>query len=102
MTKTGRNDPCPCGSGKKYKKCCEEKESAPKKLVAHKLESSAASNITGLFQKMSFPQPTRLPETPVETESSTEKPLIEVTEEPKKEEPKEDSEPPAEDPSEKT
>lgn len=21
-TKTGRNDPCPCGSGKKYKKCC--------------------------------------------------------------------------------
>src|SRR5207302_9148670 len=19
----GRNDPCPCGSGKKYKKCCE-------------------------------------------------------------------------------
>jgi hypothetical protein len=22
MTKIGRNDPCPCGSGKKYKKCC--------------------------------------------------------------------------------
>lgn len=22
MTKLGRNDPCPCGSGKKYKKCC--------------------------------------------------------------------------------
>jgi uncharacterized protein YecA (UPF0149 family) len=21
-TKAGRNDPCPCGSGKKYKKCC--------------------------------------------------------------------------------
>ena len=20
--KTGRNDPCPCGSGKKYKHCC--------------------------------------------------------------------------------
>ena len=20
--KTNRNDPCPCGSGKKYKKCC--------------------------------------------------------------------------------
>jgi uncharacterized protein YecA (UPF0149 family) len=20
--KTGRNDPCPCGSGMKYKKCC--------------------------------------------------------------------------------
>jgi len=22
--KIGRNDPCPCGSGKKYKKCCEK------------------------------------------------------------------------------
>lgn len=22
--KIGRNDPCPCGSGKKYKKCCEQ------------------------------------------------------------------------------
>lgn len=22
-SKIGRNDPCPCGSGKKYKKCCE-------------------------------------------------------------------------------
>ncbi|MFC1571791.1 SEC-C metal-binding domain-containing protein, partial [Candidatus Margulisiibacteriota bacterium] len=28
--RVGRNDPCPCGSGKKYKKCCllkEEQES---------------------------------------------------------------------------
>ncbi len=25
MSKIGRNDPCPCGSGKKYKKCCMEK-----------------------------------------------------------------------------
>ena len=22
MEKVGRNDPCPCGSGKKYKNCC--------------------------------------------------------------------------------
>jgi hypothetical protein len=22
MDRVGRNDPCPCGSGKKYKKCC--------------------------------------------------------------------------------
>lgn len=22
----GRNDPCPCGSGKKYKKCCMRKQ----------------------------------------------------------------------------
>jgi len=24
--KIGRNDPCPCGSGRKYKKCCGEKD----------------------------------------------------------------------------
>jgi hypothetical protein len=24
--KVGRNDPCPCGSGKKYKRCCLDKE----------------------------------------------------------------------------
>jgi len=23
--KIGRNEPCPCGSGKKYKKCCIKK-----------------------------------------------------------------------------
>jgi len=22
IAKVGRNDPCPCGSGKKYKRCC--------------------------------------------------------------------------------
>ncbi|MDO9578453.1 MAG: SEC-C metal-binding domain-containing protein [Candidatus Cloacimonadales bacterium] len=26
MAKVGRNDPCPCGSGKKYKKCCLNKQ----------------------------------------------------------------------------
>lgn len=30
--KTGRNDPCPCGSGKKYKRCCLGKE-PPKPLA---------------------------------------------------------------------
>ena len=29
MSKINRNDPCPCGSGKKFKKCCgAEKSSA--------------------------------------------------------------------------
>jgi tetratricopeptide (TPR) repeat protein len=27
-SKSGRNDPCPCGSGKKYKHCCLEKDQA--------------------------------------------------------------------------
>ena len=26
MVKAGRNDKCPCGSGKKYKQCCADKE----------------------------------------------------------------------------
>ena len=26
--KVGRNDPCPCGSGKKYKNCCLDKDMA--------------------------------------------------------------------------
>ncbi|MCK4615683.1 MAG: SEC-C domain-containing protein [Pirellulales bacterium] len=26
--KVGRNDPCPCGSGKKYKNCCARSASA--------------------------------------------------------------------------
>jgi len=28
VTKTGRNDPCPCGSGKKYKQCCQRQDEA--------------------------------------------------------------------------
>ncbi len=30
VQKVGRNDPCPCGSGKKYKKCCGLNEAANK------------------------------------------------------------------------
>ncbi len=28
MTTPGRNQPCPCGSGKKYKRCCRERHEA--------------------------------------------------------------------------
>ena len=31
--KTGRNDPCPCGSGKKFKKCCLKKQNSSSSLV---------------------------------------------------------------------
>lgn len=35
----GRNDPCPCGSGKKYKKCCAEKNESPlETLIDEELE----------------------------------------------------------------
>jgi tetratricopeptide (TPR) repeat protein len=29
MEKVGRNDPCPCGSGKKYKQCCRDSDLSP-------------------------------------------------------------------------
>jgi hypothetical protein len=31
MMKVGRNSPCPCGSGKKYKRCCEVKKAEMRK-----------------------------------------------------------------------
>jgi len=46
MTKVGRNDPCPCGSGKKFKKCCEEKTST-KKFEAKILSSSQGNTSPG-------------------------------------------------------
>ena len=42
--KTGRNDPCHCGSGKKYKKCCLAKDDAAEsKEVAAKAAAAAAA-----------------------------------------------------------
>ncbi len=39
VRKTGRNEPCPCGSGKKYKKCCLPRhEEARKNVPAHYLQ----------------------------------------------------------------
>jgi len=40
MAKIGRNDPCPCGSGKKYKKCCWEKDQ--EKLMHSDISSPAS------------------------------------------------------------
>jgi hypothetical protein len=40
MTKIGRNQPCPCGSGKKYKKCCLNKP---------KLDSLSEKNVMNLM-----------------------------------------------------
>ena len=50
MAKPGRNDPCPCGSGNKYKKCCLAKEEAVEreqlaKAEARRAESAAAHRL---------------------------------------------------------
>ena len=34
--KIGRNDPCPCGSGKKYKKCCMNKTVTPTETLQYR------------------------------------------------------------------
>jgi hypothetical protein len=39
MAKIGRNDLCPCGSGKKYKRCCMVRDEA----VAREEFAAAAS-----------------------------------------------------------
>lgn len=43
--KIGRNDPCPCGSGKKYKQCCLKKPVEPRKLKAKWLNAPAGPNL---------------------------------------------------------
>jgi hypothetical protein len=50
MAKPGRNDPCPRGSGNKYKKCCLPKEEAAEreqlaKAEARRAESAAAHRL---------------------------------------------------------
>jgi len=48
MAKPGRNDPCPCGSGQKYKRCCltkdQEAESAALKAAAETRAAEAAQD----------------------------------------------------------
>jgi hypothetical protein len=38
VLKVGRNDPCPCGSGEKYKNCCIKKGESFLKKMARKAE----------------------------------------------------------------
>lgn len=53
MRKPGRNDPCPCGSGRKYKRCClprdEANEADPyKRVLATEPRNPAGLNALGL------------------------------------------------------
>ena len=42
----GRNDPCPCGSGKRYKHCCGVVASAPAPVAATVAAPASASGAT--------------------------------------------------------
>jgi Tfp pilus assembly protein PilF len=56
-SKIGRNDPCPCGSGKKYKQCCEATGAAPIQSVSnnfnpqHTLQTAMAQHQAGNLQQ---------------------------------------------------
>lgn len=56
MKKIGRNDPCHCGSGKKFKKCCESKMIRGRFLAAPLYQAPGASmegkamSLNSLFQ----------------------------------------------------
>jgi hypothetical protein len=45
--KLGRNDPCSCGSGKKYKHCCmlKQTKTGPRKLKATWVNAPKAPNL---------------------------------------------------------
>lgn len=50
MNKPGRNDLCPCGSGKKFKKCCELKQKN-KKINAQVITPGQAKSLSSFFQR---------------------------------------------------
>ena len=51
-TKTGRNDPCPCGTGQKYKRCCLEKHQAAARQVLAAQAAEAAAKHARLMAVM--------------------------------------------------
>ena len=49
LNDVGRNDPCPCGSGKKYKKCCMASSNP---TVVNKSAAAPMSELFELYNKM--------------------------------------------------
>ena len=64
--KTGRNEPCPCGSGKKFKKCCDGKADASEKMRSRGL--AALLIIVLLIVVVGVVIELRSEDVPVETE----------------------------------
>lgn len=54
MSKIGRNDPCPCGSGKKYKRCCLERDQKLELLMAKGLPDLQTSNKQPIHDFISY------------------------------------------------
>lgn len=54
-TKLGRNDPCPCGSGKKYKQCCQNKAQTQQQSLQTMIPQSMRMALSH-YQAGRFPQ----------------------------------------------
>ena len=51
MAKIGRNDPCPCGSGKKYKKCCLANDEAAARAAQPAAVPARRPSLASYFQE---------------------------------------------------
>lgn len=49
MAKVGRNDTCPCGSGKKYKHCCELKKAGSNRMTSLMLVVVAVAIVAAIL-----------------------------------------------------
>jgi len=49
MSKVGRNEPCPCGSSKKYKKCCEPREQELAREQSRRAETESFAALKRAF-----------------------------------------------------
>jgi len=92
MVKTGRNAPCPCGSGKKYKKCCMETDLAEERFPSVVVEDTEEIGSTEIIEDEEFEMIAEDPEIPDdawdgenegEDSVSHETPTVEPTEYPK-------------------
>ena len=53
-TKVGRNDPCPCGSGKKFKQCCQAKDAGAGSPAAPAFGSSPSIDLKQRLRALSL------------------------------------------------
>lgn len=57
----GRNDPCPCGSGRKYKHCCLAKDEAAAAVAREEAKAAAEAETAAEPAETDAPPPTRAP-----------------------------------------
>ncbi len=67
----GRNDPCHCGSGKKYKKCCQAKDQEATHEVIEKQWQENVKAAAQEAEKQKKEQGTAAPKTTPHTDTTT-------------------------------